>query len=195
MTTYEDRRTRPSAAPPRYGFQNFVGSRCMARSSDEEEDVGLRAGLGLHHLVPARGDEARDVAPRIGEVAERERARRADLAARGRPALRGPVQAEGALVDVARRVDVPRAVGARGDAGLAAGALRAVHEDDAAVGDVRGAGRAGRDARRVRALVAPLGADLHREIGELPPDLLDDPVAEPALGERVLGLAGDDARV
>src|SRR5512142_2180402 len=148
MTTYEDRRTRPSAAPPRYGFQNFVGSRCMAAPLDEEEEVGLGAGLGLHHLVAPRGDEPRDVALRIGEVAEGERPRGTDLGAGGRPSLGGPVEAEGALVDVAVRVDVARAVRARRDARLAARALRAVHEDDAALGDVRRAGRAGRHARR-----------------------------------------------
>src|SRR5512142_16378 len=161
----------------------------------QEEDVRRVAGLGLQHLVPAAAQQARHGAVRVREVAEGERPRRAGLDARGISPLADAVDAERALVDEARRVDVAGAVGARGDARLAAGALRLRHRHDAALADVRRARGAGVDAGRGAAVVAALGADLHGEAGEGAAHLLDDPVPEAAVRKVVLGLAGDDAGV
>src|SRR5215471_6534856 len=91
-------RTRPSATPARYGFQNLFGFRSIAPSLREEEDVRPVAGLGLEHLPFARPQQARDRAVRIRQIAEGERAGRADLDARRLLAPLHAVQAEGALV-------------------------------------------------------------------------------------------------
>ena len=128
----------------------------------------------MRGFVPASGSSAwcaREASSRLTsdcgvvEVAEVHAAGRADRDAGRVLALLHAVDAEGALVGVALRVDEARVVGAGGEAGLAADALVVVTSTMLAeLVDVAGAGRAAGHARRVVAVVAALGADLHREV-------------------------------
>src|SRR5512135_2707250 len=128
-------------------------------------------------LPLARGELPRYVGSRIVGVAESKRAGRADGNTRGREAPADAVKTERALVHVAVGMDEPGVVGARGDARLTARAFVVRDQNDAAFGDEARAGRAVLHAGRRRAVVAPLGPDLGRELRELAADLLDDPVA------------------
>src|ERR1035437_3044269 len=121
------------------------------------EDLRARGHLGLEDMHLVRSEELVDRIPRVLEIDELTRARRAALAARRREALRDPVIAEVALVDRVRtRVDEPAPVWAGLHAVSAAEAIRLVDEDGAVGALECGAHGAHLCARGVRALIAEL---------------------------------------
>jgi hypothetical protein len=83
-----------------------------------------------------------DVCARVVDVSECERLCRAGRGTRRLQSFCDPVQAEGALVGVAIRVDVARVIRASRNARFATRAQIAVNDNDPSIGVEAGAGRA-----------------------------------------------------
>src|SRR5262249_32674113 len=136
------------------------------------EELGPGPLFGLPHGDALGRDRARDLRPRIVEVAGEDRVNGTDDDAGRLQADVRPVRAEVALGGGAGfRIDVDRVVRARLEAGLAADAGVRIELDDAVGPLEHRRGRADRDARRLRAVVA--AGDL-----EVAPRVRKDPLLD-----------------
>src|SRR5512143_312100 len=151
------------------------------------EELRARGHLGLEDVHLVRSQELVDRVPRVLEVDELARARRAALAAGGREALRDAVVAQVALVDGVRaRVDEPAPVRARLHAVPATEAVRLVDEDGAVGALERRPDGAHLRAGRMRALIAELRDE--EALGTVPRSIFLGKTVVAAIGRIDVGM-------